>query len=178
MIMETVDIRKCLEADVARIVRFYNGVIHWLDDHVNYPRWLYDIYPNEHSVRFFAETGSQYVCVKRDSILGTFGLNAEPQGNYRKGRWSQELIDGSYMVLHALAINPIVQRQGVGSEIIRFCVYKAKAEGYKAVRVDIVPTNYPAKRLFEKNGFTYAGDVDLELEIGNIPAFSLYEFNI
>ena len=172
-----VDIRKCLEEDISRTGRFYDSVILWLDAHKNYPRWIYGVYPSEHSVRGMTEAGAQYICVHGGSILGAFALNAQPQGNYRKGRWSRELNDGSYMVLHALAIGPEAQRQGLGSEIIRFCVDKARSEGYQAIRVDIVPTNDPARRLFEKNGFTYAGDIDLELSIGDIPAFSLYELN-
>ena len=47
----------------------------------------------------------------------------------------------------------------------------------KCLASDIVPTNAPARRLFEKNGFTYAGDADLELHIEDIPMFSLYELN-
>ena len=70
-----------------------------------------------------------------------------------------------------------IHRHGLGSEIIHFCIDKAKSQGYKAIRLDVVPNNYPARILFEKNGFTYAGDVDLELKIGNIPYFSLYELN-
>ena len=45
------------------------------------------------------------------------------------------------------------------------------------LRVDIVPTNHPAKKLYEKNGFTYAGDVDMGRGIEGIPEFSLFEFN-
>lgn len=63
------------------------------------------------------------------------------------------------------------------TKIIRFCVNKAKAEGFRALRVDIVPSNAPARKLFEKNGFTYAGDTDLEMNIEGIPLFSLYELN-
>lgn len=174
---ETVDIQKCLEVDIARTGQFYDSVILWLNDHVNYPRWIHRVYPNERSVRMMAEAGAQYICVNGESIIGAFALNAEPQGNYQKGQWKQEVADGSYMVLHALAIDPDVQRQGLGSEIIRFAVGKAKEGGYKAIRVDIVPDNLPARKLFEKNGFTHAGDIDLELDIGNIPSFSLYELN-
>ena len=47
----------------------------------------------------------------------------------------------------------------------------------KEIRIDIIPTNDPARRLFEKNGFTYVGDTDLELSIGDIPEFSMYELN-
>ena len=132
--------------------------------------------PSESSVRAMA--GAQYICVRGETILGAFALNAEPQGCYQKARWSRDLPDGAYMVLHALAIDPQSQRQGLGTEMIRFCADKAKAEGCQAIRIDVVPTNIPARRLFEKNGFVYVGDVDLELPIGDIPAFSMYELNL
>lgn len=173
----TIDIQKCREEDIVRVGRFYDSVILWLNDHVNYPRWIYGVYPSEQSVRKMAEAGSQYIFADGGAIIGAFALSAEPQGSYQKGQWSKELSDGSYMVIHALAIKPEMHRRGIGAEIIRFCAEEAKSQGYKAIRIDIVPTNIPARKLFEKNGFTYAGDVDLELSIGDIPAFSLYELN-
>lgn len=62
-------------------------------------------------------------------------------------------------------------------KIIRFCVRKAKEEGFQALRVDIVPDNLPARHFYEKNAFTQAGDVDLDRGIPGIPEFSLYERN-
>ena len=111
-------------------------------------------------------------------ITGAFALNAKPQGCYWKGNWKRDLPEGAYMVLNAMAVAPEMQRQGTASEIIRFCINQAGSQGYRAIRVDIVPDNYPARRLFEKNGFTWAGDTDLELDIGNIPLFSLYKLNL
>lgn len=175
--MNNVKIQQCLKTDIARTGEFYDGIVLWLDDHVNYPRWIYKVYPSEQSVREMTDAGAQFICVDGEEIAGAFAISDQPQGSYNKCRWSWDLDDGSYMVLTALAIDPSTQRQGLGSDIIRFCVEKAKSEGYKAIRVDIVPTNHPARRLFEKNGFTYAGDVDLELNIGDIPAFSMYELN-
>ena len=52
-----------------------------------------------------------------------------------------------------------------------------KALGYKAFRTDIVPENIPARRFYEKNGFTYAGEADLERGIEDIPVFGLLEKN-
>ena len=171
-------IRKCREADVAPAGAFYDSVVLWLDHHINYPKWMYKIYPSEISVREMTAAGEQYLCMDGEKIIGAFALNAEPQGNYQKARWSRVLPKGSYMVLHALAIDPQSQRQGLGTEMIRFCADKARAEGYQTIRIDVVPTNTPARRLFEKNGFVYVGDVDLELPLGDIPAFSMYELNL
>ena len=110
-------------------------------------------------------------------IVGAFVLNADPQGNYQKGDWSLDLPDGDYMVLHALAIDPELQGRGLGAEVVHFCTEKAKAEGYKALRLDIVPGNIPAKKLYEKTGFRYVEDGDLDRNIAHIPMFSLYELN-
>ena len=175
--MKTLNIRKGSEEDIARIGQFYDDVVFWLNDHVNYPRWIYKVYPSESSVRNMVNAGCQYICEEGESILAAFALNSEAQGNYQKGNWSLDLPDGSYMVIHALATDPQKQRHGIGTEILQFCVARAKAENYKAIRADIVPTNHPARRLFEKNGFAYVGDTDLELSIGEIPEFSLYELN-
>ena len=176
--IETFDIRKCHESDIAETGRLYDRVVLWLNEHINYPRWIYQVYPSENYVRTMTEAGTQYICVKGDSIIGAFALNDDPQGNYQKGKWSRELTDGSYMVIHALAIDHEMQGKGLGSEVIRFCVERAKSEGYKAVRVDIVPTNEPSRELFEKNGFCYIGDVDLERDVEGIPLFSMYELNL
>lgn len=48
--------------------------------------------------------------------------------------------------------------------------------GYKGIRLNVVPDNIPARRLYEKCGFKYVGDVDLERGIEEIPMFSMYEY--
>ncbi len=171
-------IDQCREADVPAVGAFYDQVVRWLDDHINYPKWIYRVYPSEPFARQMAAAGTQYICRKDRHIIGVFSLNDDPQGAYQKGHWKRDLPDGSYMVLHALAIAPEMHGQGLGSAVIRFCVEKAKAEGYKALRLDIVPNNHPARRLYEKNGFRYAGDADLERGIAGIPIFSLFELNL
>ena len=84
--MKKCDIRKCVAEDIARVGQFYDSVIGWLNGHVNYPRWVYGVYPSERSVETFTEAGAQYVCGQGGSILGAFALNAQSQGSYQKGQ--------------------------------------------------------------------------------------------
>lgn len=56
------------------------------------------------------------------------------------------------------------------------CIIYAKERGFQAIRLDVVPDNVPAKKLYEKCGFVYVGDVDLEHGIEAIPEFSMYEY--
>ena len=170
------EIRKCLESDIARTGEFYDKVVKWLDEHMNYPLWKYRIYPCERYAREMALSGGQYICEEDGAVIAAFALDNDPPGSLQQECWSRSLVDGSYLVIHAMAIDPQMQKHGLGSEIVRFCIDKARSDGYKAIRVDVVPTNIPARRFFEKNGFSYAGDLDLGID--NIPAFSLYELNL
>ncbi len=171
-------IRKCTEEDIAAAGEFYDRIVEYLDAHINYPKWQYKIYPNEDYVRQMTAEGSQYLCVEDGKIIGAFVLNEDPQGGYEKAPWSAELPFGSYLVIHALAVEPALHGKGTGSKVVSFCINKAKEDGYRAVRLDLVPTNTPASKLYEKNGFTYVGTVDLGRGVEEIPEFSLYELNL
>ena len=61
------------------------------------------------------------------------------------------------MVIHALAVDPERSGTGLGKELVRFCIDTAKQSGYKAIRLDIVPTNTPAQHLYESFGFHVCG---------------------
>ena len=165
---------KCQLSDVPRTAAFYDDVLKWLVEHINYPRWIPGVYPSEDSVRAMTQSGSQYICFLDHSqedrvtalhygpdnitdligkIAAAFALSDDVQGAFWKGNWSRDLENGQFAVIHALAIDPALQRMGLGSQIVRFCVEEAKAQGYQAMRVDIVPGNLPARSLFEKKGF-------------------------
>ena len=170
-------IRKCSDKDIVETGAFYDRVVAWLDAGINYPKWIYKIYPSEQFVRDCVREGTQYILEKDGEILAAFVLNADPKGSYEKAAWQRDLPEGSYMVLQTLAVSPQAQGQGLASDVIRFCASQARDRGYKALRLDIVPENLPARRLYEKNGFTCAGDADLERGIEGIPIFTLFELN-
>ncbi|SDB67093.1 Ribosomal protein S18 acetylase RimI [Butyrivibrio sp. INlla16] len=170
-------IRKCREKDIAVVTAFYDRVVEYLECHVNYPRWVYKEYPSESFVRQMTDENSLYICFENDEIVGAFVLNEDPQGNYRKGKWSRDIPDGEYLVIHALAIATDKHGRGLGSEIVNFCIEEARKNGYKALRLDAVPDNIPALKLYKKSGFAYVGDEDLDRGIDYIPSFSLLEMN-
>ena len=164
-----------MEEDITTVGVFYDKIVEYLDLHVNYPKWRYKDYPSEDSVRQMTSTGSQFIIEDDDRIIGAFVLNTDPQGDYDRGSWSRDLPVGSYMIIHTLAIAPEYQGRGLACEVISYCIETARKNGFKAIRLDIVPTNTPAAHLYEKNGFSYAGTVDLQRGIEGIPEFSLYE---
>ena len=172
------EIRLCEKTDIEATGAFYDNVVLWLDAHVNYPKWEYKVYPSVEFVEEKTEEKTLYICEEAGKIVGAFVLNADPNGDYQKGNWSRDLEDGDYLVIHSLAIAPEAQGLGLGSKVIDFSVDEAKKRGYSSIRLDVVPDNIPAKKLYEKNGFSYSGDFDLGRGIEDIPEFSLYELNV
>lgn len=160
------------------VSRLYDKVVLELDKHINYPKWEYGIYPSAESVTAAVEKGVQYMCVSENSVVGAFILNDDPQGDYSAGCWKSDLNDGEYLVIHTLATDPELCGHGIASYMVKYCIDLAKDKGYKAIRLDVVPDNVPARRLYEKLGFVSAGERDLKRDIEDIPFFALYELEI
>ncbi len=171
-------IRRCEDKDIKPTGEFYDKVILYLDEHINYPKWQYKQYPSADSVRDMTNEGSQYIVEEDGHMIGAFVFNDDPQGDYSVGSWKRDLPSGSFMVIHGLAVDPSFHGKGIGTFILDFCIEKAREDGYKAIRLDIVPGNIPAARLYEKKGFVCAGTADLRRGIEDIPEFTLYELNL
>lgn len=157
---------------------FYDSVVKYLTEHTNFPKWMYREYPSEPFVCEMTHAHSQYVYRIDGKIVAAFALNDDPLDEYRNVKFGKALAHGEYLTIHALAVATELQGQGLGKQIVEFCINYAREHGYKAIRLDVVPTNYPAKKLYERCGFVYLGDVDLERGYEHIPLFSMYELNL
>lgn len=170
-------ITKCDLSHLDVLTGFYDKVTACLEAGINYPKWTRGVYPGRQSISKAIQNGTQYICTIEGRAVGAFILNQDAQGNYTAGEWAKELQDGEYMVIHTLAVSPDCARQGIGRAMIEYAVKQAKDRGYKAIRLDVVPDNLPARKLYEKAGFTFAGEKDLGRDIPEIPLFALYELN-
>ena len=170
-------IRKCQIDEIEAVGKFYDAVVADLVANINFPKWTHKVYPSVDFARAMTKEGSQYVCLHNGEIVGAFVFNDDPQGEYDKASWSADLKRGEYGVCHALAIATALQGKGLGKQIVEYCIHLAKQLGYKAIRLDVVPSNTPARKLYEKCGFRYVGDVDLDRGYDDRPLFSLLELN-
>jgi len=68
-------IRKCSESDIASTGAFYDRVVLWLDSHINYPKWIYGVYPSMETVKASTKAGTQFICLDDNDIIGAFILS-------------------------------------------------------------------------------------------------------
>ncbi len=168
---------KCDESRLDELADLYDRVVDYLEAHINYPKWSH-AYPCRESVREAILQGCQYACLADGRIAGAAVINDNPGGDYEAGEWSRPLKRGEYLIIHSLAVDPDRTRRGIGDFMVKEGLALARAEGFQAVRLDVVPGNTPAQKLYERNGFTYAGTKDLKRGFENIPVFELYEKNL
>ena len=172
------NIFKCTMNDWDPVTEFYDRVTEYLDKNINYPKWTHKEYPGRESVYNSIKEGSQFACEDNRKIIGAFVLNDDPQGAYHLGHWSKDFSNGEYLIIHALASDPDIYGKGIAKSMVKYCIETTKERGYGALRLDVVPTNIPARRLYEKMGFTFVEERDLLRGIEYIPAFALYEMNL
>ena len=168
---------KCVESHIPSVTEFYHKVIDYLETHTNYPFWSSE-HPSDEAIALAVRRGEQYACLIDGKVAGAVSLSENPEGYYEAGEWSRSLSRGEYLSVHVLAVDSDFYNRGVGSFMIDGCVSVARKSGYKALRLDIVPKNTPAERLYRKKGFTYAGTKDLLRGYPQIPVFDLYELNL
>lgn len=154
---------------------FYDEVTEYLASHINYPKWTPHVYPGRESTETAIRQGVQYLCVEDGQVVGAFILNDDPQGAYEVADWQVSLQNGEFLVIHTLAVAPDAYGRGIAQFMVEYCIRHASELGYKALRLDVVPENLPACRLYEKMGFAFAGEYDLLRNIPEIPTFFLYE---
>ena len=170
-------IRKATILDLDALNDFYNQVLDHLVKTINYPRWTPGVYPCEDSIREVILKGEQFVAIKDEKIVGAFVFNDDGAGDYSVGEWSRPLKDGEFGVVHTLATHPAAYGQGIARKMVTFCIDHAKVCGYKGLRLDVVPTNTPAIKLYSSLGFKFAGEKDLKRGFEHIPTFCLYEYD-
>lgn len=174
-------IRRAVFSDFEQAVRLYDSVTLHLENNINYPGWTHKVYPSANTVEKGLKEGSLFVCESEEDssdarIVGAFLLNTDPDGDYSVGDWSVELSEGEYTIIHALAVSPDFHGNGIGKSMVKFCLDYSKNNGYKGLRLDAVPGNTPARRMYEGLGFRFAGERDLKREERGIPTFALYEY--
>lgn len=173
------EIKKCTVEEAAAVGAFYDEIVKFMDEHsVNYPKWIYKIFPSIDYALDAARAENLFSCVDGEKIFAAFVLSENPEGDYSKGAWTKNLAAGEFLVLHAFAVAPKFWRQGLGKKIIEYCINFTAEKNYRALRLDIVPENFPAQKLYEACGFKFVGAADLGRTFSGIPQFCMYERNL
>lgn len=169
------DMSKAVPQDVSAIAQLYNDLHDALEQNINYPGWIRDIYPTEVTAVEGIDSETLYIMKIRDQIAGSVILNHIQPEAYSKLLWNISAEEEKVLVVHTLAIHPYYFRKGVAKELLYFAEQVAKDKGAKTIRLDVSVHNLPAIGLYQTCGYTFVGEVDLGLNIPGLEWFQCYD---
>lgn len=159
--------------DYDAVRRFYHKVIDQMDAADYHIFWEKGYYPSDQSLRDAVEAGALYFGSANDEIAAAMVLNQSCAEGYRHGCWRSRA--GESLVLHLLAVEFSRHGKGIGREMVEYAKIIAAQQGMKALRLDVIDGNEPAKKLYLKCGFQSCGSFRTVIDgLGEL-GFALYE---
>lgn len=70
------------------------------------------------------------------------------------------------IMIDGLAVRPSARRRGVADALLEAAVEQAGREGRRRIRLRVLATNEPARRLYERHGFVVEGVLEGEFRLG------------
>lgn len=168
-------IKKAEEPDYNKVRDFYHSMTDQMKERGYIITWVKDVHPSPEFLKESIKEGTLYMGCLGDSIASAMVLNHRGNREYRDIQWTEDLNDSQFFVIHALGVHPDFTGKGVGRSMVEEAVRIAAGSGARAVRLDVLDTNEPAKKLYCRCGFEYRGTAKLYYENTGWRNFDMYE---
>ena len=160
---------------LAEVLAFYGRLIDGMRDAPYRPGWEKGVYPSEEFLASSLERGELTV-LRADGVpAGAMVVNHSCTDGYETAAWGIRAEPEEVSVIHALGVSPDFQGRGLAAALVREAVRLSRRGGQKAVRLDVLKGNIPARRLYTAAGFQYRGTVRFFYEDTGLTDFLLYE---
>ena len=154
---------------------FYNSLIDEMQRIGNVITWVKDVYPAPEFLQAAAEAGELYFGMEDGEIAAAMVLNHEMNDAYRLAQWPTPAADSEVMVIHALGVHPRFGGRGLGAQMVEAAIDIARKSGVKAIRLDVLEGNEPARRIYLACGFAPVVKTQMYYENTGLATFELFE---
>ena len=168
-------VRPAAPEEFEKVMEFYDRLTDEMENAEFHPGWEKGVYPDPEFIRESIDRGELYVLETGGVLAGAMVMNHQGADGYDRAGWKVEAADGETAVLHALGVLPAFQGHGLEKNLVAAALKEAQKMGQKAVRLDVLEGNLPAKRLYESMGFQYIERMELFYEDTGLTGFWLYE---
>lgn len=172
------NIRKARIEEFQDVMNFYDKVCDALTKAKYSPGWKKGIYPYPDDVYEAIYKNTLYLGIINDEIISCMVVNHEYNEDYKKIMWDFNDLDEDIYVIHMLAVLPSMQGKGICTTMINYVKDMAKQNHVKSLRLDILKGHLPAKKAYEKCGFTFKGSVKMYYEDTGETYYDVYEYRM
>ena len=161
--------------DLETVKGHYINVIENTPEIEKYARWVYGKHPTDEALRSFIENGEMYLLADGGTVAGMVAIVMHQGPDYEDIPWTEKLENDQVATLHLLAVCPEYRGRSLGNTILELAGELAKQQGKRAIRLDVLESNRPARHLYEKNGFIFRSKEHWYAENTGWTDFLLYE---
>ena len=158
-----------------RVVDFYHRLITEMQPYSYHPTWIIGTYLSDEYLKQLTENGQVFLGLESDRIVAAMVLNNLPNEGYETVHWQVPATDDKATILHLLGVLPACWGKGFGKRLLDYAECFLKAKGQKALRLDVMEENLPARQLYRQNGFTEIETIRMYYESTGWSGFTMYE---
>ena len=176
--MTGLKIRLAQAEDFYAVRDFYWGIIDAVGGSKNYSQWKKGIYPSDDDLMGFILNRELFIYETGNEITAALAMNHNCAEGYEKVSWAVDAAPDEVSVIHILGVSGAHWGKGIAQQLLSEAFEYARQHGQKAVRLDTLVENIPARRLYERMGFDCRGEIFLYYEDTGTTAFLMYEYEL
>jgi GNAT superfamily N-acetyltransferase len=130
-----------------------------------------DTYPNKEYFKEVIDQQGMYLLFEDDRLTGSMVLN-----EWESEEWS--IIPWTHCrpwILHSLFLDPLQQRKGAGTKMLKHAGNLARERGYDSIRLDAFSGNSRSLRFYKRNGYLKRGEVSFSSKPEGHTIYFCYE---
>ena len=153
----------------------YVDVIENTPDIEKTAHWKYGKHPTDESLRAYIDRGEMYVLTDGEEIAGMAVIMMRQGDEYSGIPWKDNLTNDEVATVHLLAVCPAHRGKSLGVRTLEEAMEIAMRNGKKALRLEVLKSNVPAQRMYDRAGFVFRGEQRLYAENTGMMDFLYYE---
>ena len=147
--------RRADERELGAVWRFYEQVCAAQSDSQYGPGWHIGVYPAPDDIEEHTRRGELMLYCVDDRIAAAAVLTERDDPMYAAVRWPTEAAPEEVGAVHLLAVHPDHRGRGLAGELVDALIRRARENGKKCLRLDVILGNLPAERLYLSRGFRF-----------------------
>lgn len=166
---------KATEKDFGLLATFYRYVTEHTASMTQYGRWIYGLHPTDQIILQYIRDGYLFYSSENGTIASAVAIVPFQTVEYHGAEWSSELADEEVGTVHILCVNPDLQGRGYSRQTMEAVEKLIRQSKLKAIRLDALSSNMPARKLYESIGYRSIGERHWYAENTGWTDFILYE---
>lgn len=154
-----IEIVKATELDLDSIESIYNRIHDNEEKGLTTIGWIRNTYPTRLTANEAINRGDLFVMKDNNKVVAVAVLNQIQVDVYKNIAWKHEANDEEIMVIHGLAVDPVLNGKGYGRQFVAYYEEYATEHNCFELRMDTNARNQRARKLYASLGYEEVGIV-------------------